>query len=127
MKGISGYSDRQWHCGLRHASKRYTSRSLVLLHGYTMLSVSAIHNAKNLGVLFHSRHLKLLVNQQARTRSNAVSANFVPVVAVTKQKATPSIEFSTARGNFEQAKEVDDTLWYLLQPYTGLEEQDSQE
>ena len=36
--------------------------------------------------------------------------NFVPVVAVTKQKDAPSIEFSTAKGNFEREKVVEGTM-----------------
>ena len=47
--------------------------------------------------------------------------NFVPVVAVTKQKAVPSIEFSSGTGNFEP-ETMEDTMLDLVQPFTeGLE------
>ena len=36
------------------------------------------------------------------------------MVAVPKQKAAPSIEFSTAMGNFEREQDVEDTLLDLL-------------
>ena len=52
--------------------------------------------------------------------------SFVPVVEVTKKKAVPSIEFSSAKGNFEREKEVEDTLLDLLNPFTeGSEEHDA--
>ena len=52
--------------------------------------------------------------------------NFDPVVAVTKQKTLPSIEFSLVKGNFERENEVEDTMLDLLKPFTeGLEEDDA--
>ena len=52
--------------------------------------------------------------------------NFVTMVAVTKQKAVPSIEFSTAKGNLERAKEVEDTMLDPLEPFSeGPEEYDA--
>ena len=48
------------------------------------------------------------------------------VVAVTNQKAVPSIEFSTTEGNFEPTKEVEDTVLDLLRPFTeGSGERDA--
>ena len=44
--------------------------------------------------------------------------NFVLVVAVTKQKAVPSIEFSTSKGNVEREQEVEDTMLDLLNSCT---------
>ena len=44
--------------------------------------------------------------------------NFVPVVAVTKQKTVPSMEFSAAKGNLEREQEVEDTMLDLLKPFT---------
>ena len=44
------------------------------------------------------------------------------MVAVTKQEAVPSMEFSTAKGNLEREQEVEDTMLELLQPFSqGLE------
>ena len=43
--------------------------------------------------------------------------NNVFVVAVIKQNAVPSIEFSSASGNFERWKEVEDTMMDLLKPF----------
>ena len=48
------------------------------------------------------------------------------MVAVTKQKGVPSIEFSTAEGNLEREKEAEDTMLDLLQPLkTGTQERDA--
>ena len=48
------------------------------------------------------------------------------MVAVTKQKAVPSIEFSTATGNLEREKEVEDTMLDPLEPFSeGPEEYDA--
>ena len=48
------------------------------------------------------------------------------MVAVTKQKAAPSIRSSSAKGDFEREKEVDDTMLDLLKTFLeGLEEDDS--
>ena len=38
------------------------------------------------------------------------------MVAVSNQKAAPSIEFSTAKGNYVREQEVEDTMLDLLQP-----------
>ena len=38
--------------------------------------------------------------------------------ADTTQKAVPTIEFSTAKGNFERKQAVEDTMLDLLQPFT---------
>ena len=51
--------------------------------------------------------------------------NFVRVVAVTKQQAVPSSEFSPATGNLEREAEVEDAMLDLLKPLTeGLKEYD---
>ena len=43
--------------------------------------------------------------------------------AVTEQKAVPSIKFSSAKGNFEREKEMEDTMLLLLKLFTeGLQE-----
>ena len=46
--------------------------------------------------------------------------NFVLVVAVTKQKAVPSSEISSAKGNFEREQEVEDTMLDQLKPFTEV-------
>ena len=53
--------------------------------------------------------------------------NFVHMIAVTKQKAVPSVEFSSAKGNFfEREKDVEDTMLDLLKSFPdGLEERDA--
>ena len=52
--------------------------------------------------------------------------NFGPIVAVTKQKAVPSIELSPATENFEREKEVEDAMLDLLKPFTKeLKENDA--
>ena len=52
--------------------------------------------------------------------------NFVSMIAVTQQMEVPSIEFSTAKGNFEREQEDEDTILDLLQPFTeGSEERDA--
>ena len=67
-------------------------------------SVTAIDDAKNLGIFVRGRHVKLpIYHRQERDRRQYRKLR-PPVVAVNRQKATPSIEFSTARGNFEHAK-----------------------
>ena len=45
--------------------------------------------------------------------------NFVPVVAVTKLKAVPSIEFSSAKRNFEREEEVDGTMLETVRAIYG--------
>ena len=40
------------------------------------------------------------------------------MVAVTKEKAVPSIEFSTAKGNLEREQEVEETMLDLLKSFT---------
>ena len=48
--------------------------------------------------------------------------NFVHMDAVTKQNAIPSIEFLSVKGNFEREKEVEDTMFGLVKPFTeGLQ------
>ena len=42
------------------------------------------------------------------------------MVAVSKQKVVASIEFSSAKGNFEREKEVEDTMLDLLKPFTAM-------
>ena len=52
--------------------------------------------------------------------------NFVPRVAVTRQKAVPSIELSPATGDFEREKEVEDTMLDPLKPFAKkLKENDA--
>ena len=43
------------------------------------------------------------------------SLNFVSMVAVLKQEAVPSMEFSTAKGHLDREQEVEDTTLDLLQ------------
>ena len=48
------------------------------------------------------------------------------MVAMTEQKAVPSIEFSKAKGNLERDKEVEDTMLDPLEPFSeGPEEHDA--
>ena len=52
--------------------------------------------------------------------------NFLSMVAMTEQKAVTSIEFSTAKGNLEREKEVEDTMLDPLEPFAeGPEEYDA--
>ena len=113
----SGFSDRRWHCGLRHTREslhQWTWRFSMDTCG-ERFSVSAIvGNTMQLTWLF------LFVADRRN------SLNFVSMVAVIKQKAVPSIEFSTAKGHLEREQEVEDTMLDLLQPFTeGLEERDA--
>ena len=77
----------------------------------------------NLVVLFRGRQEKLLDYQEGRKVIDSNIDFFVLPVAVTKQKAVQSIDFSTARRNFEREKEVEDTMLDLLKLVTeGLQE-----
>ena len=78
----------------------------------------------NLVIVLRGRQEKLPDFQKSESnQSNVVLESFVPVVAVTKQKAVPSIEFLPDKGNFEREKEVEDTMLDLSKPFTeGLEE-----
>ena len=68
----------------------------------------------NLVVLFRGRQEKLPDYQEGRKVIDCNIDFFVLSVAVTKQKAVHSIDFSTAKGNFEREKEVEDTMLDLL-------------
>ena len=77
----------------------------------------------NLVVFFRGRQEKI---PDYQTVIECNFENFVPMVAVTAQKAVPSIAFSTAKGNLEREQEMEDTMLDLTQPFTeGLEERDA--
>ena len=71
----------------------------------------------NLVTLFRDGREKLPDKKNGKRGMECNIENFVPMVAVTKQKAEPSIEFSTAKGNLEREQEVEDTMLDLLQPH----------
>ena len=79
-------------------------------------------NAMTLVFLSRGRQEKHPEYQKCKKVIESSVENFVPVVAVTKQKAVPSIEFSSAKGNLEREKEVEDTMLGMSEPFTeGLE------
>ena len=126
----TGYSDRQWHRGLRHASKGLHQgawRWLMDAFG-ERFSVSGIIGKIAMNLVFSfswpTEETPRLSKGEKVIKCNI--DNFVTMVAVTKQKAAPSIEFSTAKGNLEREQEVEDTMLDLLQPCTqGLQERDA--
>ena len=96
----SGYSDSQWRCGLRHASKGLHQGAWRLSMGTFggIFTVSAI-----VGKTMQSAWLFLFVadrrNSQIVKRQESdrmLHRKLRPVVAVTKPKDVPSIEFSSA-------------------------------
>ena len=95
-----GYEDRQWHCGLGH-----TSRSL---QRGTWHKVEIHRQWPSGETPRFSKGTKVI---------ECSIENFVTVVAVTKQKVVPSIEFSSAKGNFESGQGVEDTMMDLFKPF----------
>ena len=97
----SGFSDRQWHCGLRHTREglhQWTWRFSMDTCG-ERFSVSAI-----VGKTMQLTWLFFVADRRN-------SLTFVSMVAVLKQKAVPSIEFSTAKGHLDREQEVRTPCW----------------
>ena len=130
VKQHSGYSDRQWHRGLRHASKGLHQgawRWLTDAFG-ERFSVSGIIGKSAMNLVFSSswptEETPRLSKGEKVIKCNIDT--FVTMDADTTQKAVPSIEFSTAKGNLEREQEVEDTMLDLLQPCTqGSQERDA--
>ena len=135
VKQNSGYSDRQWHCGLRHASKG-PHEGVWRLPMDTFgerCSVSAVAGNRcedftiNLFCLIRGRHEKLPAYQKVRKVIECNIENFVPLAAVTKQKASSTIHwnFWQLREILIEKREVVDTMLDLSQTCTeGTEERD---
>ena len=80
----------------------------------------------NLVLLIRGRQVKIPDYEKGKKVIECNIENFVSMVAVTEQKAVPSVGFSKAEGNLEREKEVEDTIVDLLQPCKeGLEERDA--
>ena len=112
VKQHLGYSDRQWHCGLRHTSKGLHQGVWSSSMGSfgARFSVSAIVGrlAMSLVILSRGCQEKFPCYSKVRKWSNRVA---------------PSTDFSSAWGNFEREREVEDTVLDLLQQVTeGMEE-----
>ena len=126
----SGYSDRQLHRGLRHASKGLHQgawRWLTDAFG-ERFSVSGIIGKTAMSLVFSfswpTEETPRLSKGEKVIKCNI--ENFVTMDADTTQKAVPSIEFSTAKGNLERKQEVEDTMLDLFQRCTqGLQERDA--
>ena len=106
----------EWHCGLRHASKGLHQGAwrLSMDTSGDRFAVSALVG-KNMQrtwfFLFVAiRRSSQIIKKKVRSVIECSNENFVPVVAVVKQKGAPSIEFSTAKGNLEREQEVEDTM-----------------
>ena len=80
----------------------------------------------NLVILTRGRQENLPDYQKGKKVIEDNIETFVSMVAVTKQKAVPSIEFSTPKENLEREQEVKDAMLDLLQLLTeGLKERDA--
>ena len=83
-------------------------------------SLSVLSAGKTLQLVKYMRELHLAIKRKTITCS---TDDFVPLVAVTKQSATPHVErylcaeevFWHARGNSVPGQEVEETTWNLLE------------
>ena len=111
------YSDRQRHCGLRHASKNLHQGAWRLSVGAIVEVSQPVPPAERLcSELRYSYSWQPGKTSRLSKGKKVIECsidNVVPVVGVTKQIAV-SIEFSSAKGNFKREQEVEDTMLDLF-------------
>ena len=131
LKQNPGCSDRQWHCGLRPASKG-------LHQGAQRLSLGTfwwkIHHqccpwevcAMSMVILIRGRQEKLPDYQKVRKWSNAASKTSSPWYQLPNKKLYHPLDPRQPKENLEREKEVAGTMLDLSTPCTkGLEEYDA--